>query len=107
MWRHYQSNSNEKPYTCSKCDRNFESETDLLEHERIHTEEKPYRCSQCDKNFEFATDLLEHERIHTEEKPYNCLQCDRNFNVAMQNRKSPAITWNNPLRRKTIQLLKM
>ena len=69
----------EKPFSCSQCDRNFESEKDLLEHERIHTEEKPYSCSQCGRNFESETILLEHERIHTDKKPYSCSQCDWNF----------------------------
>ena len=69
----------EKPFNCSQCERNFESETDLLEHERIHTEEKPYSCSQCDVNFESATDLSVHERIHSRGKPYSCSQCDGIF----------------------------
>ena len=51
----------------------------LDEHERIHTEEKPYSCSQCDKRSERINDLNEHERIHTGEKPYSYFQCDQMF----------------------------
>ena len=37
----------------------------LANHEQIHTEEKPYKCKDCDKDFTQHIGLTYHQIIHT------------------------------------------
>ena len=57
-----------KPFSCSKCDKQFTQVGHLQTHERIHTDEKPFGCSKCDKKFTQASHLKTHERVHANEK---------------------------------------
>ena len=76
-----ESTQRKKTYSRLQCDNDFELESDLVEHERIHSEEKPYNCPQCDENFDPESNLLEHERIHSEEKTYSCPQSRNHFEL--------------------------
>ena len=42
---------------------------------RIHTDEKPFSCKRCDYKCKQSIALKTHERIHTDEKPFSCSQC--------------------------------
>ena len=44
----------------------------LKKHEIIHTDEKPFSCTHCNKDFAFEVRLKEHEIIHTDEKQWIC-----------------------------------
>ena len=72
--------SDEKPFSCSKCEKKFSLQHNLKTYERIHTDERPFSCSKCEKKFSDAAYLKRHERIHTNERPNQCttrLKCFR------------------------------
>ena len=59
----------EKPYACKYCDKKFNRNSNIKEHERTHTGEKPYACRYCDKMFNRSGSVKKHERTHRGEKP--------------------------------------
>lgn len=40
---------------------------------------RKYKCSYCERTFGWSTDLKRHILIHTGEKPFKCLSCDAAF----------------------------
>ncbi|XP_013419811.1 zinc finger protein 568-like [Lingula anatina] len=50
-------------YTCSHCDRTFESRRKLLLHKADHKNDK-LKCKSCEKTFTRVADLVEHGKIH-------------------------------------------
>ena len=54
--------SDEKPFSCSFCQKSFSKKITLQIHERIHTGEKPYSCDTCEKRFTRSFELTRHER---------------------------------------------
>ena len=71
--------TDEKPFKCKICDRQFSHNKSLQNHKRIHTGEKPYTCNICDQQFSRSCSLQVHKRIHTGEKPYNCELCSKSY----------------------------
>ncbi|KAL6083883.1 hypothetical protein STEG23_030459, partial [Scotinomys teguina] len=90
----------EKPYTCQHCGKDFSVSSSCTRHDRghnaekqftfyyhshlkshdqIHTGEKPYACEHCGKAFNQCSDLKSHEQFHTGEKPYACVHCGKPF----------------------------
>ena len=43
---------------------------------RTHTEEKPYQCNHCVKDFFGNSNFQKHIRTHTREKSYQCFHFD-------------------------------
>ena len=54
--------SDEKPFSCSFCQKSFSKKITLQIHERIHTGEKPYSCDTCEKRFARSFELTRHKR---------------------------------------------
>uniref|UniRef100_A0A8C6S6V9 C2H2-type domain-containing protein n=1 Tax=Neogobius melanostomus TaxID=47308 RepID=A0A8C6S6V9_9GOBI len=71
--------ADDRPFSCSVCDKGFGSNANLAAHLRTHTGEKPFSCSVCEKNFSIKSSLVKHLRIHTGERPYSCSVCDKRF----------------------------
>ncbi|XP_077432496.1 uncharacterized protein LOC144058120 [Vanacampus margaritifer] len=70
---------NEKPYSCSVCDKRFRNCTHLAAHTRTHTGERPYICDICRKTFVTTSALNRHQTIHTEGKRHVCIYCNKTF----------------------------
>ena len=52
---------------------------ELVRHMMIHNEEKPYTCSHCEKCFLEKSQLQDHTRNHIGDKIYQCSYCDKTF----------------------------
>ena len=57
--------------SCSQFDKTFTWAYILKTHKRIHTDEKPFSCKRCDYKCELSTALKTHGRIHINEKQFS------------------------------------
>ncbi|TKC45108.1 hypothetical protein EI555_001570 [Monodon monoceros] len=59
-------NPGEKPYKCNAkgCTWAFSRSDELNRHVRKHTRERPYQCTKCDRNFSRSDHLKQHQRVH-------------------------------------------
>uniref|UniRef100_A0A1A9USN0 Protein krueppel n=1 Tax=Glossina austeni TaxID=7395 RepID=A0A1A9USN0_GLOAU len=76
--------SQERPFTCTHCRRQFVLRSQLNSHLRIHTgESKPrtHACCDCGKLWPTKSDLRTHMRSHNPkiERPFKCNECEKSF----------------------------
>ena len=86
---HQSEHPNENLFSCCQGDKKFKSSLDMDNHQNEH--EKPFRCSQCDKTFEGSNDLNDHTSKHQpDENPFRCSTCGKNFakSVDLNNHES-------------------
>ena len=86
---HLSRNACAQLFSCTKCDQNFECETDLYNHMNVdHVKKKIKRvCSKCNQVFESKLLLREHRQLHHEKsainynkvKPFSCELCGKPF----------------------------
>lgn len=73
------SSSSSRSFRCKYCPKEFQRNSCLLRHTKIHTGEKTHQCQFCGKSFSQSCSLVKHTRIHTGEMPYTCWFCDKRF----------------------------
>ena len=59
-----------KKYSCSKCDKKFSKEEELMNHQQIiHCKDLEYDCKECNKNFSNMEDMRTHlQKEHSYKK---------------------------------------
>ncbi|KAK7792740.1 hypothetical protein R5R35_007059 [Gryllus longicercus] len=79
---HIALHSDDRPYKCDKCDKNYGSLSSLDIHKATHSSETPYLCDLCGKTFKHVSNLRSHKRSHLDESDKNrqiCLKCGKGF----------------------------
>nr|XP_045593858.1 zinc finger protein Xfin-like isoform X2 [Procambarus clarkii] len=69
----------EFPYVCSICGKNFRKHQEFVRHQRGHTQEKNYKCDLCGAGFPLKSALDKHVLVHTGERPFKCDICLKSF----------------------------
>ena len=62
--------SSEPIFKCDSCDKTFENEDNLNNHE--HDSKKVYKCNVCEKAFNDRQSRYNHKRISHEEPTHQC-----------------------------------
>lgn len=76
---HIQSHNPERAL-CSICGKTFPTKKSLSHHTKtVHSDNKPYQCIVCKKQFKTNGALTMHKRIHSDLRPFQCTQCDQAF----------------------------
>ncbi|KAL0984308.1 hypothetical protein UPYG_G00139750 [Umbra pygmaea] len=71
----------ERPFTCSICNRSYRHAGSLLNHKNTH-KSGHFSCTFCSKPFSNPMALRNHTRIHTQKKKHVCLTCGKAFRLA-------------------------
>lgn len=83
MLVHVRTHTNERPHTCTQCNKSFSRAENLKIHLRSHSGEKPYVCPYegCGKAYSNSSDRFKHTRTHTVDKPYCCkvIGCNKRY----------------------------
>ncbi|XP_042277363.1 zinc finger protein 570-like isoform X2 [Thunnus maccoyii] len=70
--------SDEKPFKCKTCDKEFKQKITLNRHMKTHTGKLPYACRVCGRYFRFRLNRDQHTRSHIGTKI--CGTCGQTFN---------------------------
>ncbi|ODM92590.1 putative zinc finger protein [Orchesella cincta] len=69
-----------KIVNCAICAKQYWSQQALAYHMKSHTNERPYKCEPCERDFKCQTSLQSHHRHkHSKEKPFSCCYCPATF----------------------------
>ncbi|KAJ9581726.1 hypothetical protein L9F63_023093 [Diploptera punctata] len=77
--QHLVFHSNEKPFTCTFCNKSFSRKQQYNYHLNIHRDEKPFKCTLCSRSFARKSVLTEHLYTHSNDKCFKCTFCNKSF----------------------------
>ena len=70
----------EKSFRCTVCDRTFACSSNLAAHRLTHSDEKQYSCGKCNKQFKQQFNLRIHNSyVHADTKLHPCELCSKSF----------------------------
>ncbi|XP_035706217.1 zinc finger protein Gfi-1 isoform X2 [Folsomia candida] len=73
------SHNGKRPFACHLCNKTFGHEISLTQHRAVHNVEKVFSCNQCGKTFKRSSTLSTHLLIHSDTRPYPCPYCGKRF----------------------------
>ncbi|XP_067004354.2 gastrula zinc finger protein xLCGF3.1 [Anabrus simplex] len=68
-------------FSCSICERSFETKASLGKHSTTHSDVRPFRCVICDMTFKTKRDIKLHSITHTEIRPFQCSEKQKLVNM--------------------------
>ena len=71
-------NKHQKRFQCDICKMNLSSNACLKTHKAKHSNLKPFKCEKCSKSFPYSSSLKYHMQTH-EDKKYVCQFCGQRF----------------------------
>lgn len=68
-------------YKCDHfdCDYSTDIKSSLKSHSRVHSDDRPYECKICQKNFRYKSSLNRHMKTHGKQFAYQCSKCGQGF----------------------------
>lgn len=73
------NSSENRPYKCDHCGKNFRKKSHVVAHVRYHNGEILPKCNVCGKEFLYKHNLISHMTIHSGERPFHCTECQKTF----------------------------
>jgi C2H2 type zinc finger protein len=67
-------------YSCDKCNRPYETASDLKHHQRKYgLSDKNHKCPVCGRAFMYPKDRNRHQQTHSKAKPFVCQFCSKQY----------------------------
>ncbi|OXA58101.1 Zinc finger protein Gfi-1 [Folsomia candida] len=76
------SHNGKRPFACHLCNKTFGHEISLTQHRAVHNVEKVFSCNQCGKTFKRSSTLSTHLLIHSDTRPYPCPYCENTLDLS-------------------------